>query len=137
MKFKIKDNFIMALFEEGEDPQKNLIELAKNVDSNLVILSAIGMIENPEIGYFNGTEYETKVFEGCFELLGYHGNVVNSDNGFTSHIHITIADENHQVYGGHLLSGHVHLMNEVILGILKEKFIKAFDEKTTLNLWSL
>ncbi|MCD6579965.1 DUF296 domain-containing protein [bacterium] len=137
MKYKIKGDKIIALFENNEKPLENLKELGKIADSNLVILSAIGMIEDPEIGYFNGKEYEKKIFKGCFELLGYHGNIIFSDHGYLPHVHISFADNEHKTYGGHLLSGNVHLMNEIILLKLNEKFQKEFDERTKLQLWAL
>lgn len=137
MEYRIKNNSIIALFENEEDPLKNLMKLGDLCNSNLAIVSAIGMIENPEIGYFNGKKYEKEIFKGCFELLGYHGNVIFSKKGYTAHVHISFADNEHRVYGGHLLSGKVHLMNEVILLKLNDRFQKEFDEKTKLQLWSL
>lgn len=137
MKYKVKGDKIISLFENGEDPIENCKKLGQIADSNLVILSAIGMIENPEIGYFNGKEYEKDVFKGCFELLGYHGNIIYSSKGYMVHIHISFADNEHKVYGGHLLSGNVHLMNELVLLTLDDKFSKELDEKTKLQLWAL
>ncbi len=137
MKYKQKNDKLIALLENGESPLEELATLGNIADSNLVIVSAIGMIEDPEIGYFNGKEYEKAVFKGCFELLGYHGNIIFSPEKYSVHIHISFADNEHKVYGGHLLSGNVHLMNEIVLLKLNDKFQKELDERTKLQLWAL
>ncbi len=137
MNYKINGNVISALFKDGENPLKNLKKIAGEFNSNLVIISAVGMIRNPKIGYFNGKKYEEKIFKGDFELLDYSGNVTNSNKGFLPHVHILIGDSSHQVYGGHLINGSVHLMNEIVLIKINDKFKKVKDKETGLQLWDL
>lgn len=138
MRYKKKDGAIAAIFNDGDDPIRELNRIAEESGSNLSIISAVGMIENPELGFFNGKSYERKIFRGCFELLAYSGTIVKGDEEYAAHIHAMIGDNEHNVYGGHLFSGKVKLMHEIVLEILPMEFTKTkSDSQTGLMLWDL
>ena len=138
MKYKKKDGAIAAIFNDGDDPIRELCRIASENGSNLSIISAVGMIEDPELGFFNGKSYAKKIFRGCFELLGYSGDIVKGADEYAAHIHAVIGDHKYNVYGGHLFSGKVKLMHEIVLGILPMEFTKTRrDSQTGLKLWDL
>ena len=137
MKFEIDGNTIVSLFESGEDPHSNFKIMAQRLDSNILILSGVGMIKDPIIGYFDGNKYHNKEFKGCWELISYNGNVTKSEDGFISHIHVSIAGEDHKIYGGHLSGGTVHLMNEVFAMKIDMDYEKNYNEEKNLKIWNL
>ena len=58
--------------------------------------------------YFTITkEYNTKVFEGMFEITSLVGNVTRKDCEVYLHIHINFGDEEGLVKGGHLVKSKI------------------------------
>ena len=123
MEIKKEGNIIVAKFVNGEilDNMKRLAK-KENIDS-AIILSAIGMLENAEIGYFNGKEYKVKRMEKPMELVSLQGNIGRGDD-IICHFHVALAGENHELKGGHLLRGDVKVVNEIALYCLKELKIR-------------
>lgn len=95
---------IVAKLEKNEDLVEKLTQLAQeeNIKAGMIV-SGIGMLKDPEIGYYTGTGYEQKKLEGVYELVSITGYLQETTPRV--HIHINIADKNNKVYGGHLLSG--------------------------------
>ncbi|OYT61866.1 DNA-binding protein [Thermoplasmatales archaeon ex4484_30] len=123
MEIKREGNIIVAKFVNGEilDNMKRLAK-KENIDS-AIILSAIGMLENAEIGYFNGKEYKVERMEKPMELVSLQGNIGRGDD-IICHFHVALAGENHELKGGHLLRGDVKVVNEIALYCLKELKIR-------------
>lgn len=123
MEIKREGNIIVAKFVNGEilDNMKRLAK-KENIDS-AIILSAIGMLENTEIGYFTGKEYKVERIEKPMELVSLQGNIGRGDD-IICHFHVALAGENHELKGGHLLRGDVKVVNEIALYCLKELKIR-------------
>ncbi len=136
MKYRKRNERIYALFDEGEDPFKNLEELYGIAGSNLVIIMGMGMLEDPELGYFTGNGYEKKVFKGRWELLSLTGNIVKGEPNPEIHVHAVLGGPDHNVAGGHLFAARVAVMNEIVLFITGEDFMKK-PSSSGLKKWEL
>ncbi len=102
--------------EPGQDvfEQIERVVTEKNIEAGCV-LCAVGSLTHATLRLANrdhGSEYE-----GHFEIVSMTGTV--SIHG--SHLHLSIADENGQTFGGHLLAGcKVYTTLELVLGAFEE-----------------
>lgn len=98
----------------GEDVHLSMVQICEACGiSAAFINSGIGMLKDPELGYFvSKGEYARKVFEGNFELLNLSGNISKYDGGLLGHIHVMLANEDYSVFGGHLFNAKVGLTLE-------------------------
>ena len=53
------------------------------------------------------------------EITSLVGNVSQMDGEVYLHIHVNIADENNNVFGGHLTSAVISATGEIIIDIIK------------------
>lgn len=79
------------------------------------MLSAVGSLTEVPIRFAN--QEEVTVLKGHFEILTLSGTL--SPHG--SHLHITVADEQGKVTGGHLKEGAIiYTTAELVIGILQK-----------------
>lgn len=97
--------------------------------STLVSLTA-GVFKTEEKRYLSNE------FEGDFEIVSLNGTVSTMNGGFYCHLHMSAADENGRVFGGHLNSAVVSATCEMIITVIDGNADRRFDEKTGLNLFS-
>ncbi len=134
MKTKEKNNIIIVrLF-----PEENILSSLKHIAQKhriqtAIILSGIGQIENPTLGYFREkNNYMPNTFTGIYELLTVSGTIIHSDDQYHIHIHVTIGDEDKNVLGGHLIDGTVSVTNEISLIKTTLSTTKTLSKKTGL-----
>lgn len=100
--------------QPGSDLRQSLLNycITQRIEAAL-ILGCVGSLRNAEIRFAENSQ-GTRL-EKAFEILSLSGTL--SLHG--GHFHITVADSQGQVIGGHLLNGsHVHTTAEVVLGII-------------------
>jgi len=114
IRFDIGDKFPEALAEWCE---KEKVESA-------AIVAGIGMLENIEIGRYNGREYEKQIVKPSSEILSLQGNVSMKEGKPFVHLHVSLADEEMYVMGGHLFSGTVSITIELVMLELPAKFVR-------------
>lgn len=110
---------------------------AKNIGSGT--LSAIGAIENIDIGYyyFDKRQYAKINFPGTYEVISMTGNISYIDGEPFVHTHLALSDDQCQTIGGHFFDGRVALTLEVHISVFPEKWTRSHDEETGLNLLDL
>lgn len=84
-----------------------------------VITAGIGMVKDPELGFYDGQRYHKKRFPGAYELVSTQGNVAMLDGQPFTHLHVTIAGGDHVARAGHLFEGAVHVAHEGCLRVLE------------------
>ena len=67
--------------------------------------------------------------------LGITGTINTKDGEFYSHLHMSAADENAHVYGGHLVDATISATCEMVIRVLDGTVDRYFDEETGLNLF--
>jgi len=131
---RIEGNYIILKLDDGEELFECLEKAITEYDIRSgMILSGIGMLADPEIGFFNEGEYDWVVYEGGQELVTMHGSI--STKGETMiHIHVGIAGPDHKLLGGHLKRAKVYVLNEILILKLEEmEFSRVLDPKTGLK----
>ncbi|KPJ50852.1 hypothetical protein AMJ40_01705 [candidate division TA06 bacterium DG_26] len=131
----IEDHLLVIKLKDGEDFFEGLRqELKKHGIQSGLIVSGIGMLRELTTGYFVGKgEYEkTRVAEPV-ELTSMQGNIATSADETVLHIHVTGATCEGKLVGGHLISGTVNVVNEIVLVKLdRTKLERRLSEKTGL-----
>jgi hypothetical protein len=84
-----------------------------------VIVAGIGMMKDPELGYFDGQGYRKQRFPGAFELVSTQGNLALLDGAPFTHLHVTLGGPDHGARSGHLFEGEVHVAHEGCLRVLE------------------
>jgi predicted DNA-binding protein with PD1-like motif len=125
---------------EGED----LAEAAKKrveesgIKAGIFIL--IGSLKKAIIGYYKEGQYMSIEFDGPLEIASCMGNIAVDEKGeIVIHPHIVVANEKGEAFGGHLMKGSIvgATAELVIIEAAGVNLLRAFDEKTKLNLWKL
>ncbi|WP_461534936.1 PPC domain-containing DNA-binding protein [Spongorhabdus nitratireducens] len=90
------------------------------------ILTCVGSLKQARLRLADATQYRT--FEGPFEIVSLTGTL--GPDGV--HLHISVADSNGQVTGGHLTSGcPIYTTAEIVLGeISGQRFERHPDPDT-------
>lgn len=132
---KFKDRFVVRL-EKGEDVISCLKQLCKKEQIRLGEITGLGAANLVEIGVFNvnTNEYNTKVFEGMFEITSLVGNVTEKDGEVYLHIHINFGDEEGRVLGGHLVKAIISATSEIIVSKIDGVVGRKLSNEIGLNL---
>ena len=125
---------------EGEDLAE---AVKKRVDENGIkagIFILIGSLKNVIIGYYKERQYMSIELDGPLEIASCMGNIAVDEKGeIVIHPHIVVANEKGKAFGGHLMKGSIvgATAELVIIEGVGVNLLRAFDEKTSLNLWKL
>ena len=111
--------------DDGEDIIESLLKSARDSRSTMLICTGLGMITDFELGYFDKGEYISKSYSEPHELLSVQG-VISGYGEHRVHIHVAVADREHRMFGGHLMSGKVWMANEI--GILRLDGVRSTRE---------
>lgn len=84
-----------------------------HITSGFVIMG-IGMLKNIEIGYFTGKTYNKKLLDIPHELVSLHGSI-STKGEVVIHLHCSLANEKHELVGGHLMCATVCVLNEILI----------------------
>ncbi len=137
MQSKSEGNKIFLKIEYGEDIRDCLNSvLEKYHISSGEIEWGLGAAKNLEIGYYTGTEYIRKTYEGPLEMVVFHGSIASVEPRF--HIHCSGAGADHIMVGGHFFSGTAIPLMEISItkfdqiNIVREKSQKSGLMEATL-----
>ncbi|TLZ51437.1 MAG: DUF296 domain-containing protein [Methanobacteriota archaeon] len=115
MHSSVEGELVIAKLDDGEDLLKSIDELAvKHRLENAMVMWAIGMLRDLEIGHFNGKAYEKATYAEPLELVSLHGTYAGKADP-KLHIHAAAASRDHRIVGGHVFHATVSTLNEVCL----------------------
>ncbi len=133
MRIKRGKNILFAVFEKGEKISESMMKLINDprMEETGVILTALGMIKNVEIGYglYDGSkvDYENSIFTGPFELLGFSGFILKGEEK-PYHIHVYLGGRDKKAIGGHLIDGEVHTFIEMAILVSNAKIKREISD---------
>ena len=132
---KFGDKYVIRM-DKGEEIVNTLMNFCKEQGIKLGKVSAIGAVNKATIGLFKTSEkkYYSSELTGDFEITGLNGNISTMIGETYLHLHIGIADEKHNVYGGHLNSAVVSATCEMIVDVIDGEIDREFSEEIGLNL---
>jgi predicted DNA-binding protein with PD1-like motif len=107
-----KESYVFVCLEHGEDILESIKKVIKEERSTLLIVTGLGMISEFELGYFDQGNYLRKSYDEPHELLALQGSIATEGDP-RIHIHATVANKQHDVFGGHLMRGKAWMSNEI------------------------
>ena len=139
MLYKQFNNKIIVRLDKGEELVKNLKTLCTTLDIRLGVIFGIGATDNVTIGLWNTKtkKYQSKEFTGDHEITCLMGNITQMNNEPYLHLHVTVANANQNAIGGHLSSAIISATFEGIIELIDGSIIRAYHEKSGLNLLTL
>ena len=102
--------------QPGEDLKSEVSRIACDHQLQAAcVISAVGSLSEVSLRLANRAE--TTTFEGKHEIISLSGTL--SKNGI--HLHMSVANSDGQVFGGHVMEGSViHTTLEIVIAELKE-----------------
>jgi predicted DNA-binding protein with PD1-like motif len=118
---------VFIRLEHGEDILESIRQAVQEETSTLLVVTGLGMISEFELGYFDLGNYLRKSYGDPHEVLALQGSV-STEGEPRIHIHATVANKNHEAFGGHLMRGKAWMSNEIGLVRLEgQSSIRSFD----------
>lgn len=136
MKTGIDDGKVVLKLEQGEDFLSTLVKGLEGLGvTSGVVLGGIGALKHFELGWFDPDtrEYVRRQYEGSYELLSLQGTVTLESQPQV-HVHASVANEKHEVVGGHLFAGTVAVLAEVsVLRLEGLRLTREMNPRTELR----
>ena len=120
-----KEDICLIRFDKGEDFMNSLADWFRSEGiSSAAILCGIGMLENVEIGQYDGKKYQKTKISSSSEILSMQGNVSEKQGEPFIHIHTSLAGHDFRAIGGHLFSGDVAMTIELVMKVLPDGLVR-------------
>jgi predicted DNA-binding protein with PD1-like motif len=121
--------FPLLRFDRGEEFPAALEEwCAVSGVGSAAVACGIGMLEETDLGVFDGASYTHRIFHEPAEVLSLQGNVSMRDGKPFAHVHASIGMHDFSASGGHLFSGRVAVTLEVMLCLLEGGLVRHPSE---------
>jgi hypothetical protein len=136
MDYRRTEKGYLVRLDRGEELMSTLGRFLAEKDVRCGALTAIGAVENPELGLFTMAtkEYKRRRFAGEYEIAALTGNVSTLEGRPFAHLHALLSAEDCSVVGGHLFEAVVAVTCEIDLAVYSGEVKRRRDEATTLNL---
>lgn len=137
MEYRKLSNKVIVRIDKGEEIIEKLLEICERENIKLANINALGAVGEFEVGLFKTDEkkYYSTVHKGDFEIVSLTGSTTVKDGKLYHHIHMSAADEENKVYGGHLNYAKVSATCEMFIDILDGEVQRIYDEDIGLNLF--
>jgi predicted DNA-binding protein with PD1-like motif len=123
---------------ENEDLSNAIKEKAKQNGIHAGFFFLIGTVKKAALGFYKEGKYKQIKVAGPLEIVSCLGNIsVREDGELIAHAHISVADEEGRMFGGHLLPGcPIDATGELVLVDAPEANLKrVLEKKLNLYLW--
>ena len=137
MEYKRFEKKIIARFDRGEEVHESLKKIALAEDIKLASISAIGATDDFTIGVYkvDDKSYTEKNFQGIFEILAINGTITTKDGKYYPHLHISVADDKGNGFGGHLIRANISVTCEMVIDIIDGRVERKMDDEIGINLF--
>jgi predicted DNA-binding protein with PD1-like motif len=134
----VEGSYVVRL-QRGSRVMETLNEFIKAKKIAAGVVSAIGAVEDVELGYFrlSDRQYLRKHFPDIYELVFFSGNISYVKGEPFVHAHAVLSDPDYRPIAGHFFDGTVAVTLEVYVTVFEEKITRSHDEETGLNLLDL
>lgn len=137
MQFRRFGNKYFVRIDRGEEIMSTLKEFCEQEKISLAEVKALGAIDDFNVGLFDVEEkkYHANHFTFMAEIVSLWGTVTTMNGKAYLHIHLSAADKNGHVFGGHLNSARVSATCEMIVDVSEGTVERKFSEDVGLNLF--
>ena len=127
---------ILVRLDPGDEIVSGVAEACRAENVRLGSVSGIGAVNKATVGLFkpDSKEYFSTTLNKPFEITALTGNVSTMDGELYLHLHITLADIDHNAFGGHLNEAVVSATAEIWIDAIEGEVDRAFSQDVGLNL---
>lgn len=118
MKVRVEDDGTLVVsMSQGERVRATLEQLAARYRIRGGRVSAIGTLEDPEVGRYDldNHQYVAKILKGHYTLLSLDGNLSLVEGRPFLHVHVALGCDDWLVRGGHLFDARVGALFEAFI----------------------
>ncbi|MBC17653.1 DNA-binding protein [Pseudodesulfovibrio profundus] len=136
MEYTRFDSKLLMRLDPGEEIVESMTAVCSKENIQLGVVSGIGAVNKATVGLFNPVtkEYFSTTMEKDFEVTNLTGNVSQMNGEVYLHLHATLADLDHNAFGGHLNAATVSATAEIWIDIVDGAVDREFSETIGLNL---
>jgi uncharacterized protein len=122
--------------QRGEEIVASLQKACTENQIRLGIVSAIGAVNEATIGLYDvdNKVYHSDSYTGDMEIVNLSGNVSTMNDEIYLHLHVSLSDSSHKLFGGHLNRAVVSATCEVFIQTIPGGIGRFKDSETGLNL---
>ena len=137
MEYKKVKNHIIVRLDVGEEIISSIMNILKNEKISFATVTGIGATNNFTVGTYDVTNqlYKKSNYKGVYEIVSLLGNTSTMNNEPYIHIHMSAADKNNNVIGGHLNEAYISATAEIVLNIIETNVDRIKDSNTGLNIF--
>ena len=138
MEYRRFGDTLVVRMDRGEEIAEQLKALCEKEQIRLAQVQAIGATDDLTLGIFNvyTKEYKTLRFnDKSYEILSLNGTVNTKDGGYYSHLHIMIADEAGNAFGGHFVSAKLSVTCEMVIRAIDGTVERRMNDEIGINLY--
>lgn len=137
MEYRRFGDDIVVRIDKGEEIIQKMLEVCEKEKVSLANINALGAVGEFEVGLFKTDEkkYYSEVHKGDFEIVSLTGSMTTKEGKLYHHIHMSAADKENKVYGGHLNYAKVSATCEMFIRVISGKVGREFNEEIGLNLF--
>jgi hypothetical protein len=139
MDFSKDGNNLIVRLDAGDEVISSLLSACKKTEIKSGFFYGIGALKTAELSHFSTKEmkYNSKTFDGAFEILSIKGNISLVENEPFVHAHVVLASDDFHAFGGHLKSGIVDPTCEIFIQRAETVLTRKNDGRTNLKLLDL
>ena len=137
MQFRNFGSKYFVRIDKGEEILASLKKFCEQEKISLAEVKALGAVDDFNVGLFDVAEkqYHTNHFQFPAEIVSLWGTVTTKNGEFYAHLHMSAADKDGHVFGGHLNSAKVSATCEMVIDVCKGTVERKFSEEVGLNLF--
>ena len=135
MDYRRYDDRIVVRLDKGEEICDQLLIIAEKERIGAASVSGIGAVSDFVVGLFDPEkkQFGENHFAGYYEVTALNGNLSTKNGEPYLHLHMSCADAQGHVVGGHLAKATISLTGEIFIQILNGSVDRTFDAEVGLN----
>ena len=135
MEYRRFGDTVYLRVDRGEEIVEQLGVMARQEHIRLAEVSALGAVDEFTVGVLNVEEqqFHANRFTGYHEIVSLVGSITTMDGAYYSHLHMSAANEQGQVFGGHLNRAVISATCEMVIRIIDGEVDRVFNEELGLN----
>ena len=139
MQFQRFENKYFVRIDKGEEIMSSLKNLCIAEKITLAEIKALGAVDDFDVGLFDVAtkKFHRNHFQIPAEITSLWGTVTTKDGEVYLHVHMSAANSEGKVFGGHLNSATVSATCEMVIDVLPDDFVveRKFNDEVGLNLF--